>query len=98
MDANRTDDQEPSPPQRRPEGGERHAVSYLVRFWIEPADGEASPLRGYCRDLKSGEEHFFTDPRRFAEHVLRRLQQRRASRPAELFPARASAPRRRAAP
>lgn len=51
------------------------AVSYLVRFWLEPREkaGESSPLRGYARDLQTGEERYFGDPQRFAEHVLRHL-------------------------
>ncbi len=66
--------------QRRPaRGGEESAVSYLVRFWLEPREkaGESSPFRGYARDLQTGEEQYFGDPRRFAEHVLRRLRAER---------------------
>ncbi len=50
-------------------------MSYLVRFWLEPREmeGEASPFRGYARDLRSGEERFFSDPRRLAELILRQL-------------------------
>ena len=52
------------------------AISYLVRFWLEPREkaGETSPLRGYARDLETGEERYFDDPRKFAEQVLRRLR------------------------
>ncbi len=63
---------------RRPatQAGERAAVSYLVRFWLEPqVEEDESPLyRGYARDLRTGEERYFGDPRRLAEHILRRLQ------------------------
>ncbi len=63
----------------RPRPGDAQPVSYLVRFWLEPRekDGESSPLRGYARDLQTGEERYFGDPRRFAEHVLRRLRTER---------------------
>ncbi len=63
--------------------GDAPAVSYLVRFWLEPreANGEPAPFRGYARNLQTGEERYFSDPRRFAEHVLRRLH---AARQAEV--------------
>ncbi|MCP3960675.1 MAG: hypothetical protein GY719_22760 [bacterium] len=55
---------------------ERPTVSYLVRFWLEPREqeSETSPLRGYVRDLHSGQEQYFGDPRKLAEHILRRLR------------------------
>ncbi len=58
------------------ERGERPAESYLVRFWLEPRErqGESAPYRGYARNLQTGEEHYFGDPRRFVEHVLRSLR------------------------
>ncbi len=71
--SNRGDD----PGRRGPiEGGERPAVSYLVRFWLEPREkeSESAPYRGYARDLHTGEERYFSDPRRFAEHMLRSLR------------------------
>ncbi len=56
--------------------GEQPAASYLVRFWLEPREreDESAPYRGYARDLQTGEERYFCDPRRFAEHVLRSLR------------------------
>lgn len=65
--------------------GERPAVSYLVRFWLEPREqeGESGLFRGYARDLTSGEERYFEDPRMFAEHVLRRLHREDAGAEAE---------------
>ncbi len=62
-----------------PRRGDGQPVSYLVRFWLEPREreGESSPFRGYARDLQTGEERYFGDPRRFAEHVLRRLRAER---------------------
>ena len=57
------------------QAGEGSAVSYLVRFWLEPREqqGESAAYRGYARDLRTGEERYFADPRRLAEHILRRL-------------------------
>ncbi len=54
----------------------RPAVSYLVRFWVEPQDQEGvdGPYRGYVRDLETGEERYFSDPMSFAEHLLRQLR------------------------
>ncbi len=67
--------------QRMPfQGDERPAGSYLVRFWLEPREGEEEPdlCRGYARDLRTGEERYFGDPRRLSEHILSRLQAKRA--------------------
>ncbi len=63
-------------------GDERPAVSYLVRFWLEPreTDEESGGFRGYARDLRTGEERYFGDPRSLSELILRRLQ---ATRQAE---------------
>ncbi len=59
--------------------GKRPVVSYLVRYWLEPDEGEAdaSQFRGYVRDLETGTERYFGDPTRFAEHVQRRLRSAR---------------------
>ncbi len=66
-------------PKRRPSSaGERTAVSYLVRFWMEPTgSADVMSFRGYARDLKTGEERYYGDPRRFGEQVLRRMQGQR---------------------
>ncbi len=55
--------------------GDRPVVSYLVRFWLESGEDESQspPVRGYVRDLRTGEERYFGDPRRLAEHILRHL-------------------------
>ena len=55
-------------------GDERPAVSYLVRFWLEPQAAESSSARGYARDLRTGEEHYFRDPLSFSKHIICRLQ------------------------
>ena len=81
MAENGTTDDRPKLPPRRPSGdGERLAVSYLTRFWMEPSgSADVMSFRGYARDLKTGEEYFFGDPRRFGEQVLRRMQSQRAA-------------------
>lgn len=39
------------------------AASYLVRIWKEPVSSSGkSILRGYFRNLKSGEERYVADP------------------------------------
>jgi len=56
---------------------ERPAVSYLVRFWLEPqqVENEATlQYRGYARDLRTGEESYFADPAKLVAHIQRRLQ------------------------
>ena len=58
---------------------ERPAVSYLVRFWLEPSADGGEP-RGCARDLLTGEERYFGDPRKFAEEILRRLHSARRGR------------------
>ncbi len=72
---NRSDNDPTSPQRASVHPGDRPAVSYLVRFWLEPgeAERESAPVRGYVRDLRTGEERYFGDPRRLAEHVLRQL-------------------------
>lgn len=42
----------------------RRAHSYLVRVWVEPRelDGEDDRMRGYVRDLRTGEEAYLRDP------------------------------------
>ena len=59
-----------------PRRGRSPAVSYLVRFWLEPREsaGAVAPVRGYSRDLQTGEERYFSDPRRLGEHILRCLR------------------------
>ncbi len=52
------------------------AASFLVRFWREPrrkAD-EAPVLRGYIRNLKTGEERYLAGPEQLADHVRTYLE------------------------
>lgn len=59
--------------------GERPAVSYLVRFWLEPSADGGEP-RGCARDLLTGEERYYGDPGKLAEEILRRLHSTRRGR------------------
>lgn len=61
---------------RRTREDERHIVSLLARFWLEPreTEGGPSPLRGYVRHLQTGEERYFSDPNTIVDYVLRRLE------------------------
>jgi hypothetical protein len=54
---------------------ERQALSFLVRVWREPreADGEVV-LRGYIRNLGSGEESYVTGPTAISEALARSLE------------------------
>lgn len=57
------------------EARQRHVVSCLVRFWLEPreiGDG-SSPLRGYIRHLQTGEEQYISDPQMVIGYILRQL-------------------------
>lgn len=56
---------------KRPTAAQAEAASFLVRFWREPrgkAD-EAPVLRGFVRNLKTGEERYLAGPEQLAEHV-----------------------------
>lgn len=48
----------------------------LVRFWLEPRVGsKGKPVpRGYCRDLRTGEEAYIPHPKNLEEHILRQLE------------------------
>ena len=69
---------EESPVQRQ-EGshsGERSGASLLVRCWLEPReDSSESPIvRGYVKNLKTGEEHFIKDVDSVGEQIRRTLE------------------------
>ena len=53
--------------------GERNTGSFLVRLWIESTDDEV-PVRGYVRNLRTGEECYVGDTGRLGEHLLRQLR------------------------
>ena len=54
---------------------ERQAASLLVRCWLEPSETpSAEPvLRGYVRNLKTGEERFIKDLDSVGQQILRQL-------------------------
>ncbi|MBI3943432.1 MAG: hypothetical protein HY326_10505 [Chloroflexi bacterium] len=55
--------------------GDRHVVSFLIRFWLEPRELEhlSAPLRGYIRHLQTGEEDYVCSPEMIVEVVRRQL-------------------------
>ncbi|MBI3943431.1 MAG: hypothetical protein HY326_10500 [Chloroflexi bacterium] len=56
--------------------GDRHVVSFLIRFWLEPREleHEDPPLRGYIRHLQTGEEDYLSSPEMLVEYVRRQLE------------------------
>jgi hypothetical protein len=63
-------------PRREPGiADERPAASLLVRCWLEPQPRaeEAPILRGYVRNLKTGEETFIKDLESVGLQILRQL-------------------------
>lgn len=59
----------PQPPSERP------STSLLVRCWLEPGEGESGApiLRGYVRNLKTGEQTFIGDADAVGQQILRQL-------------------------
>jgi hypothetical protein len=55
--------------------GERSSASLLVRCWLEPSGvaGEPPALRGYVKNLKTGEETFFKDFDAVSQQIQRSL-------------------------
>lgn len=51
------------------------SASFLVRLWAEPREieGESAPVRGFLRNLRTGEEHYLSDPGGLAELLTRPL-------------------------
>lgn len=54
---------------------ERRAQSYLVRVWLEPREVEGKParVRGFVRDLRTGEERYLNDPAELSSYLGRQL-------------------------
>lgn len=50
----------------------RRANSFVVRVWREPGDddGREAPIRGYLRNLRTGEEHFLNDATQIVDFLL----------------------------
>ncbi|MSP14257.1 MAG: hypothetical protein EXR62_15035 [Chloroflexi bacterium] len=55
---------------------ERHVVSFLIRFWLEPRElaDESAPLRGYIRHLQTGEEDYISSPEMLLEYIHHQLE------------------------
>ena len=54
--------------------GERSSASLLVRCWLEPSNnGEPPTLRGYVKNLKTGEELFIKDLETVGDQIRRNL-------------------------
>jgi len=57
--------------------GDTPEALLLVRCWLEPERSGAPVVRGYIRDLRSGEETAVGSVDAVAEHLRRRLGLRR---------------------
>jgi hypothetical protein len=61
---------------------ERPGASLLVRCWLEPRNSDESPiLRGYLKNLRTGEEHFIKDLDSVGQQILRSLTNADAASP-----------------
>jgi hypothetical protein len=50
------------------------AASFLVRLWLEPAEGDEPPvLRGYIRHVQSDAERYFTGTDAILEFIADNL-------------------------
>ena len=61
-------------------------MSWLIRCWEEPREAAAQEdpvLRCYIRDLRTGEEHYLTDPRRVGDLILRQMRPEQREAPGE---------------
>lgn len=79
--------EESRPARREPNNAEeRPAASLLVRCWLEPQPRaeEAPILRGYVRNLKTGEERFIKDVDGLGQQILRSLEPSAADTSSEL--------------
>lgn len=69
--------------EKSPEGGappkkktDHQSGSFLIRFWTEPREVDAGEetVRGFVRNLKTGEEQYLNDPQKLGELVLEALK------------------------
>ena len=60
----------------RGRGRRGQTASFLVRFWREPREkaDDQPVVRGYLRNLGSGEELYLRDPEQLGVHILRHLR------------------------
>jgi hypothetical protein len=70
-----------APPKKKTD---HQSGSFLIRFWTEPREVEAGEetVRGFVRNLKTGEEQYLNDPQKLGELVLDALKNG-AQEPAE---------------
>ncbi|HEX7185264.1 MAG TPA: hypothetical protein VF756_25800 [Thermoanaerobaculia bacterium] len=75
-DVRDTKDQLPHPQAVPAKKAERPSGSFLVRVWLEPREieSEEPTVRGFVRNLQTGEEQYVRDPRKVGEIVLRYLR------------------------
>jgi len=66
----------------RRRAGDRPLASFLVRCWLEPrdADDKEPVLRGYLRNLKSGEETYLSDLKVVEQQILASLADEEAQK------------------
>lgn len=68
-------EESPMPRQEGSQTQERPGASLLVRCWLEPRNSDESPiLRGYLKNLRTGEEHFIKDLDSVGQQILRSLE------------------------
>lgn len=62
-------------PPASPDSLARCAHSYLVRIWEEPRESGigSARMRGYVRDLRTGEETYLDDPAELGDYLGRQL-------------------------
>jgi hypothetical protein len=68
-------DEHPSPHAEPAPASERTSASLLVRCWLEPRETPGAPpiLRGYVKNLKTGEEMFIKDLDAVPQQIQRAL-------------------------
>lgn len=62
-----------APPKKK----DHQSGSFLIRFWTEPREvaAEEETVRGFVRNLKTGEEQYLNDPQALGELVLKALKE-----------------------
>ncbi len=52
-------------------------TSVLVRVWLEPDSDLSAPgsVRGYARDLRTGDERHFADAKKISSFLIERLDE-----------------------
>ena len=77
---------EPTAPRPEPANAdERPSASLLVRCWLEPSANAEQPtaLRGYVKNLKTGEEMFIKDLGAVGDEIRRSLESNTTTNTAE---------------